>query len=406
MRKDLTNTEKLAYEYFIKVISSAVNDNPAPAPYEGINWGMMLKIAGISSLESMFATTVYSLKDKLNFPDALCARLKQISAQQTLFDGVLNYEVERLLRTFDKYKIKNAPLKGYFMKSEYPRPDFRSVADFDILFDINQLDDLKKAFAELGYEFVQNDDSQYHFKKPPYVYIEMHYTLVHNTDPNQKYLLDQLDKCIKRDNYDYSYQMTPEDYYIFMLVHHAKHYREGGMGIKMLLDVYIYYQHHSKDFDMDYLNARLKLLNLQGFDSVIRKIAFNWFSSSEPKITFDDIESYILLSATFGRIDTAVMINSYKSIKKSQKQGKSSSKLSYLLSSIFPPKESYQYSYPYVQKYPFLIPIAWFSMWFKRFFINKNVHVKRGIENRISYSDEDVSFVSKLFDEVGFEDFK
>lgn len=52
-----------------------------------------------------------------------------------LIDGNLSYETEKILKAFDENKIKNIPLKGYFMKKEYPRSDFRSVSDVDILFD-------------------------------------------------------------------------------------------------------------------------------------------------------------------------------------------------------------------------------------------------------------------------------
>ena len=49
------------------------------------------------------------------------------------------------------------------MKKEYPRPDFRSVSDVDILFDRKQADSVKKVFSELGYTFLNEDDNQYHF---------------------------------------------------------------------------------------------------------------------------------------------------------------------------------------------------------------------------------------------------
>lgn len=76
----------------------------------------------------------------------------------------------------------------------------------------------------------------------------------------------------------------------------------------------------------------------------MREIAFNWFSKPQAELKFDDIEEYILLSGTLGRVDVGTMVNSHKKITENNK-----SKFSYLLSSIFPPKSEMQYKYPYVK---------------------------------------------------------
>ena len=112
----------------------------------------------------------------------------------------------------------------------------------------------------------------------------------------------------------------------------------------------------------------------------------------------DDIEEYILLSGTLGRVDVGTMINSHKTITENNK-----SKFSYLVSSIFPPKSEMQYKYPYVKKTPFLLPISWCHMWGKRLFVDRNINFKSGIKNRMSYTDEDVNLYKSLLDEMGFD---
>ncbi len=403
MKKQLTNNEKKHFEYFIKCISYAVNGFEIFAPPSDFNLKFLLTLSKQCSLEAVFAYAILSIKEKSDLPEQFVNELKQIQAHQIMIDGVLDYEIEKVLAAFEKYKVKNAPVKGYFLKKEYPRGDFRSVSDFDILFDINEIDMVKAAFSSLGYEFDHNDDTQYHFKKPPYMYIEMHKVLVHDYEPSYKYLCNQLDRTVKRENYNYSYQMSIEDHYLYLIVHHSNHFRIGGMGIRMLLDIYLYNNRHRADFDMSYINDRLKLFGLDEFERIVYDIANSWFDNPQPLITYNELETYILLSGTLGRIDAAVLISSHKdSVKKGKSRG---AKLSYLMSSIFPPQSSYRYTYPYAYRHKALIPAAWFSMWFKRFFVEKNIHFKRGIKNRMAYNDDDVKFVSKVFDYVGFEDF-
>lgn len=92
-------------------------------------------------------------------------------------------------------------------------------------------------------------------------------------------------------------------------------------------------------------------------------------------------------------------------IKSAEKEGKSKSKFSYLLKSLFPGKNSMSVNYPLVDKLPFLLPAFWVQMWFKRLFIMKNVSIKNGLKNRLSYTDDDVNYYKGLLIETGFDDF-
>lgn len=70
--------------------------------------------------------------------------------------------------------------------------------------------------------------------------IEMHATLVHENEESYPLLVNQLDRSTKRDGYSYSYEMSHEDFYIYMLVHNSNHFRIGGMGARMVLDSYVF----------------------------------------------------------------------------------------------------------------------------------------------------------------------
>ena len=405
MKKQLTEIEKKEYSYLISVLSSAVSGTPAPIPYENINWQRLLKRAKICGLDAAFSNTVLTLP-KDYFPNDDVKILKENINAEVLIDINHSYEIEKVNSAVDKKKIKNVPLKGYFMKAEYPRSDYRSISDYDILFDRKQIDLVKKAFSELGYEFLHNDDYQYHFQKKPYMYIEMHATLVCESNECYQYLVSYIDSAVKRDGYNFSYKLSLEDHYLYMLVHNSKHLRTGGLSIRMLLDTYVYYRNHKDELDFDYLNEKLRLYKLETFEKRIREIAFNWFSPDKQKITFDDLEIFILLSAKIGRVDANVMIGSHKMIKSAEKEGKSKSKFSYFLNSVFPNKKSMSVHYPYVNKYPYLLPFSWVQMWFTRFFIEKNVSVKNGFKNRFSYTDDDVKYYEGLLKETGFDDFE
>lgn len=397
MRKHLNDNEKIEFKYLLELVSSSVNGTAPPIPYEGIKWQSIKMLANYCSVESLVANAVLSLDKKYVLPE-VCEKFKQNLSIEMLIDGNLSYETEKILKAFDENKIKNIPLKGYFMKKEYPRPDFRSVSDVDILFDRKQADSVKKVFSELGYTFLNEDDNQYHFEKKPMMNIEMHATLVHENEESYPLLVNQLDRSTKRDGYSYSYEMSHEDFYIYMLVHNSNHFRIGGMGIRMVLDSYVFLKNHQSELDYDYLNVMLEKIGIAKYEKRVREIAFNWFAKPQAELKFDDIEEYILLSGTLGRVDVGTMVNSHKTITENNK-----SKFSYLVSSIFPPKSEMQYKYPYVKKTPFFLPISWCHMWGKRLFVDRNINFKSGIKNRMSYTDEDVNLYKSLLDEMGFD---
>lgn len=405
MKTKLSKIEEKEFSYIINVVASAANNTKVPLPFAEINWQSIIANTKYCGLAAIFANTVLELPSSY-IPDTVRRNLVNIKGTELLLDTNLNYEIEKLLKTFDKYKIKNAPVKGYFLKKEYPRSDFRSISDYDILFDEKELNNVNAAFAELGYSFVRRDgENQYHFQKKPYMYVEMHKTLVHDYESFYPYLFDQLDKTIKRDNYDYSYRLSVEDHYVYLLVHASNHLRIAGLGIRMVLDIYFYYNNHQAQFDMEYLNRRLELLNLLKFENRVREIAFKWFSGSCSEFVFDNFETLILLSGRLGRSSTGTMINTYKYLEKSKSEGRASGKLSYLISSAFPKRTLMAQSYPYLNKAPFLLPFSWCCMWFKRVFINKNLSIKNGLKNRLDYNKDDIDYYKEILKEVGFDDF-
>lgn len=397
MKKHLTDTEKTEFKYLIELVSSSVNGTEPPIPYEGIKWQTIKTLAKYCSVESLVSNAVTALDKKYINPEVY-AKFKQISSVQILIDGNISYETEKILKAFDANEIKNIPLKGYFMKMEYPRPDFRSVSDVDILFDRKQADKMKKVFAELGYTYLNEDDNQYHFEKKPVMNIEMHATLVHRNEESYSLLADQLDRSTKRDGYLCSYEMSNEDFYIYMLVHNSNHFRIGGMGLRMVLDSYVFLKNHQSELDYSYLNERLEKIGIAKYEKRVREVAFKWFSNPQAEMSFDNLEEYILLSGTLGRVDVGTMINSHKKITENNK-----SKFSYLISSAFPPKAAMQYKYPYVKKAPFLLPLSWCQMWGKRLFIDRDIRLKSGLKNRMAYTDEDVNLYKSLLNEMGFD---
>jgi hypothetical protein len=402
MKKHLSEAEKIKYSYFLSLVSSVLNDTEAPLPYENCSLESIKRIADETRMDAIFDEAVLMLSKKYSVSDELLSYAKNNLNHWIYIDTAMKYEIENLLKCFDKEQIYNLPMKGYFLKNDYPNPFDRSIADYDILFDINDIDSIKNIFKQNGYKFKKNDDQQYHFIKAPFMYIEMHRSLLKKDNKNYSLLENQLEKAKVRDGYSYSKEMTLEDYYIYMLLHSAKHFSQGGIGIRMIADEYVFYKKYSDQLNQKYLSEQFEKLGITLFEKKLRDISLKWFSPDSSITDFDDVEEFILMSMTLGRLDVAVMSEMERQ-RVNTKTGRKKSRFANFISSLFPNKTYMANKYPFVEKMPILLPYSWACMWCRRIFIDRNINIKKGFNNRTSYTDDDVSYFTYIQKEVGFD---
>lgn len=402
MKKHLSEAEKIKYSYFLSLVSSVLNDTEAPLPYENCSLESIKRIADETRMDAIFDEAIIMLSKKFSVSAELLSYAKKDLNHWIYIDTAMKYEIENLLKCFDKEQIYNLPMKGYFLKNDYPNPFDRSIADYDVLFEIKDIEKIKDLFNKNGYKFLKNDSQQYHFTKQPFMYIEMHRSLLKKDNINYSLLENQLEKAKVRDGYSYSKEMTLEDYYIYMLLHSAKHFSQGGIGIRMIADEYVFYKKYSDQLNQKYLSELFEKLGITLFEKKLRDISLKWFSKGSEVKDFDDVEEYILLSMTLGRVDVAVMSEMERQ-RVNTKTGRKKSRFANFISSLFPNKSYMANKYPFVEKMPILLPYSWACMWCRRIFIDRNIDIKKGFNNRASYTDDDVSYFNYIQTEVGFD---
>ena len=265
------------------------------------------------------------------------------------------------------------------MKHLYPQSDFRTMTDIDIFVNKCDFNKVTDVFLKFGFTKVDNfKNNEIHFKKD-LLYIEVQSNL---NDNNDTFFDSIWDNAEKRENYNYSYSLNREYFYLYMIYHCAHHFKTGGLGIRMLMDIYVYLSKYN-NLNNTYINNSLKELKLLTFEKEMRNLSFNWFSLEDTSI--NDLGEFILYCSTYGMKD----IFFYQD---SQKQGSM-----YLLKSIFPSYKKMRNIYSYLYKLPFLLPFSWLQYWFTRFFFHRDVKVKEGMKSRInSKSYENGEFVSNL----------
>lgn len=400
MDKHIHPQQKKEYVYLLTVLSCVVCGKNVPLPPKNLDWKFLTDLARYNTCLNILTYGVLQLSENFRPNAEIMKILQQDKNLHLVQDTNQSFEIEQLLNCFDKEKIKNVPLKGYIMKDLYPQSDMRTMTDIDILFKINDVEKVKNVFKQCGFKFEHfDDDNQYHFTKAPFTYVEMHSSLVNHKDECFEYYQTIWDKLQKNNDYQYSFNMKPEDFYIFLLEHASNHFKLGGIGLRHLLDIFVYFNKYGDTVDLNYVSAELEKVNLKTFGEKLHSIAMKWFKNMDFE-TFDLLEEFILLSSTLGRQEYSI---ARMSLQYSKEKG-NSSKSAFFLSSVFPKYSQMKVWYKYLEKAPYLLPYSWIHMWFSRLFILKNVHFKRGLKYRLqSGGEDDKQYVKTILKLTGFE---
>lgn len=106
--------------------------------------------------------------------------------------------------------------------------------------------------------------------------VEMH-RKCYNDNDSLDILFDNIwQRCTKanKDN-EYTYEMSIDDFYLYMVGHMAKHFKFGGIGIRMLLDFMIFKNRLEKDCNRSYIEFNLDKAGLLQFEKEIKEILKN-----------------------------------------------------------------------------------------------------------------------------------
>ena len=347
---------KLYGGYIIHLIKSAFSgDAPSKMP-EGIDVDILIDVA----LKHSVANIIYEPLSSLGVLNQDTDRkLKKIYSLAIMNDTVQSQYLELITDAFEKNEIPHCVLKGPVIKGLYPKPDFRQSGDLDIYIPEKYRKKSKEIMTDLGFEIERFNDADaddvYFIGKK--IHVELHKILVSNKTPWQAECQKITDRLVTKDGRNYELEMTVEDYYLYMIAHMAKHMMYSGMGIKMLLDVWVYLKKYADIFSRKILNERLELCGLAEFEQNVGKLVRYWFYGESAEEKIQKLGYYVFASGSFG---TKKQLDAYFY---SQYAGNTNShavaKLAYYWDFFFRPYKWMCGRYPVLEKTPVLLPFCW-----------------------------------------------
>ena len=263
-------------------------------------------------------------------------------------------QLQRVFGAFEAGGIDYMPLKGCRMKALYPKPELRVMGDADVLIRLEQRERIREIMEVLGFQNPSESDHEIVWKNEG-LYLELHKRLIpsYNKDFFAWYgdgwqLAEEKTGC--------RYEMTPENAWIFQFTHFAKHYRDGGIGCRHVVDLWVY-RRANAGMEEAYIRSRLEQLQLLAFYENILRLLDVWFADGEADEKTDFITDFIFASGSWGDMSTRVLSVGVRD--GGQDRSTAKSRLGWVRAVVFPGVQTLKGKYTVLQKAPWLLPGVW-----------------------------------------------
>lgn len=212
--------------------------------------------------------------------------------EDKLLSAVYRYEtfkreLNALSAALNAAQIPFMPLKGSVIRQYYPEPWMRTNCDIDILVHASDLDRATECLErKLSYEFKGRGSHDALLVSKSGKHIELNYALSEGNDAAAQVLKSVWGNACNTG--EFRYDMADEMLYFYHIAHMAKHFENGGCGIRPFIDIWAL--NHRAEFDKSTRKALLKKGGLNTFAAQAELLS----ESTE------QTEDYILRGGVYG----------------------------------------------------------------------------------------------------------
>ena len=292
--------------------------------------------------------------------------------------------MESLELALEKAEIPHIFFKGWELRNYYPVPEVRMMSDVDFL--IRERDRKKacEALEAVGFlaEGAEKEVLCYYKEG---LHLEMHCRIravLDNGADGTGWFREAFSYGVFEPG-EYSVYFEPEYHFVFLLFHLAKHMNSTGAGVRMFLDIAVFWRRFGSGMDKERIRRMLDELHLGLFSEQVFWLCGEWFHVEIPggrkpeKELYEILADYVFSGGTFGkRKRTIADMYSRESVTEENIGSMSRQRREGLLRYFFPSRERMAGILPAVEKYPVLLPAAWVIRWYHGLFLRRKQSVK------------------------------
>lgn len=263
-----------ACKYLLELLRCSINDKaPGNIPAE-LSWHEVYRLAGRHGVSALALHALRHQKDKI---DPAVLQKWQNDYDTCLIKGAnQQYALCQIMEAFSAQGIAHMPLKGSCIRGLFPVRELREMSDLDILIHDADMDRACEILCEMGFERGEDNGNHVILTKRPFLCVELHRELISRTCELQEVFRDPWQYCVKKEN-TMQYGLNREDFYLHLITHAAKHFFSCGVGIRSVLDVYLYLREYGSGLDWAYIDSRIRMDQLRSFRTGIEALSESWF---------------------------------------------------------------------------------------------------------------------------------
>lgn len=384
---ELKSNKEYQNQIFLNVLSSYVCGKDFKIDSSFVDWKYLFSL----SMEQGLGCLMYKAVENIPDVDKEAFEKLEYYYQKAFFMCAARNELlSKISSSFEENGIDFVILKGAVIQGFYPSPELRVMSDIDFLIHEEHRKKAKSIIENLNVKFQEANSYQDIYVDSNGVIIEVHHALW-GYDLEQTELFSSI---WKKENLlkgkKHTFLFSNEDLYIFTITHMLKHFRDSGIGIRPVFDLWYILKRTISTLDFQYIKSELLKIDAYKFEKNIRAVVNCIFLGKERSEDVQLIIDYLMRCGTHGNIEVAT-------INESKDGGKAVN----VLSRLFPPLGYMKRRYRVLEKLPFLLPVFYFirimCLPFKKDRIQVNLRKIKTVD------PAEKEFVSSVFKICGIE---
>lgn len=293
--------------FFLQILNCFINKLPLNKPTDEVDWRQLVYLAETHDVQGIVWVVLED--SELDIPDDVCSALNAAFIATVSVGTRQDIALKQLKAELSKEKIPHVLMKGSVVREYYPVKELRTMGDIDYLIHAEDREKSHYIMEHLRYKLAVKGASVWEYNGPM-AYVEVHTKIIYQKlflgIDYTEYFSDVFDNLTKVA--PYTYEMTPEYHFVYIVVHLSKHLFRVGCGVRMIMDIPVFINHFRDKLDWRLLEEKFREIKMWDFVKNLLFLCVKYFDCELPENVYtqnDEIAQrfieYILAAGIFGR---------------------------------------------------------------------------------------------------------
>lgn len=360
--------------------------------FDKINWEEVYEESKAHAVSALIYPTIKALSKSCNIPNELMEDWTKDAIMNGIYQNQNISRMKKVFKVFEESCVPVIAIKGLILRDLYPRPEFRTMSDSDLLINSVNTKDAEKVLMDLGYSKLSSIGHESCFVHDSAFSIDLHWSLINEDHlKNTAHFQNTLWQNLR--TYDFHgvkiKALSLEYELIHLFIHMASHMIKSGFGVRQLCDIVVFIEKEGCNINWDIVSSLGDLCKLNKFINTILIICNNLFNLDIPKAynkSYPNSKEYIKFltneiweSGVYG-CKNEERASSIMLFAHNFKANSNTNIYKLILRYLFPSKDRLDKRFSYAVKYPSLLVFAWIHRLIYQLFFNASLRIKNLIK--------------------------